>query len=119
MSTALYKTIQHCNTCIYRNNFLSCKHISTVPGKTLQSPEVLSSLVSNNILLFLEFIEAFVVIMYDRTTTTFPVNKARLEMLARKQRQYDAIPPTRAALLEHTKREPYLPCCSLTFSTKG
>jgi hypothetical protein len=56
---------------------------------------------------WLEFIEAFVVIMYDRTTTTFPVNKARLEMLARKQRQYDAIPPTRAALLEHTKREAY------------
>jgi hypothetical protein len=55
----------------------------------------------------MEFIEAFVVIMYDRTTTTFPVNKARLEMLARKQRQYDAIPPTRAALLEHTKREAY------------
>ena len=35
----------------------------------------------------MEFIEAFVIIMYDRTTTTFAVNKARFKMLARKQRQ--------------------------------
>ena len=40
MSTALCKTIQLCKTCIYRNNFLSYNHISTVPGKTLQSPEI-------------------------------------------------------------------------------
>ena len=42
-------------------------------------------------------IEAFVVIMYDRTTTTFAVNKARFEMFSLKQRQYDAILPTRSA----------------------
>jgi hypothetical protein len=41
--------------------------------------------------------------MYDKTTTTLSVNKARFEMFAQKQRQYDAIPPTRAALIEHTK----------------
>ncbi|VDI55266.1 Hypothetical predicted protein [Mytilus galloprovincialis] len=35
--------------------------------------------------------------MYDRTTTTF----------SHKQRQYDTIPPTRDALLEHTKRAAY------------
>ena len=34
----------------------------------------------------MEFIEAFLVIMYDRTKTTFAVNKARFEMFARKQR---------------------------------
>jgi hypothetical protein len=33
----------------------------------------------------MEFIEAFLVIMYDRTKTTFAVNKARFEMFARKQ----------------------------------
>ena len=55
----------------------------------------------------MDFIEAFVVIMYDRTTTTFAVYKARFETFARKQRLYDAIPPTRAALLEHLKRDAY------------
>jgi len=55
----------------------------------------------------MECIEDFVVIMYDRTTTTFAVNKARFEMFPRKQRQYNAIPPTRAALLEHKKRTAY------------
>ena len=49
----------------------------------------------------MEFIEAFVVIMYDRTKTTFAVNKARFEMFSRKQRKCDTITPTRAALLEH------------------
>ena len=55
----------------------------------------------------MEFIEAFVVIMYDRTTTMFAVNKARFEMFARKQHRYDTIPPTSAALSEHTKRAAY------------
>jgi hypothetical protein len=32
-----------------------------------------------------ECIEAFVVIMYDRTTTTFAVNKVCFEMFSRKQ----------------------------------
>ena len=55
----------------------------------------------------MEMVEAFVVVMYDRSTATFDVNESRLELFARKQRQYDAIPPTRAALLEHTKRAAY------------
>ncbi|VDI46183.1 Hypothetical predicted protein [Mytilus galloprovincialis] len=55
----------------------------------------------------MELIEAFVVVMYDRTTTTFDINESRLELFARKQRQYDTIPPTRAALLENTTRATY------------
>ena len=55
----------------------------------------------------MEIIEAFVCIMYDHGTDTFTVNKARLELLARKQRSYDAIPPTLDALMEHTKRAVY------------
>ena len=47
----------------------------------------------------------FLVIIYDRTTTTFAVNKARVEMFARKQRQYNAIPTTGAVVLEHTSAE--------------
>ncbi|VDI67729.1 Hypothetical predicted protein [Mytilus galloprovincialis] len=55
----------------------------------------------------MELIEAFVVVMYDRTTTTFDINESSLELFARKQRQYDTIPSTRAALLEHIKRATY------------
>ena len=35
------------------------------------------------------------------------VNDARLELFARKQRSFDSIPPTKAALLEHSKRAVY------------
>ena len=55
----------------------------------------------------MECIKAFVVIMYERTTTTLAVNKARFEMFVRMQRQYNAIPLTRAALLEHKNRTAY------------
>ena len=55
----------------------------------------------------IEIIEAFVCIIYDRGTDTFAVNKARLELFARKQRPYDALPPTLDALIQHTKRAVY------------
>ena len=44
--------------------------------------------------------------MYDRssTCTTCKVDEARFDLFARKQRAYDAIPPTQAALKEHIKR---------------
>ena len=50
----------------------------------------------------LQMLEKFVVIMYDRSSSTTSVNHARLQMFARKQRPYDAIPPT-SALKEHVK----------------
>ena len=40
----------------------------------------------------------------DRSSSTISVNEARLHMFACKQRPYDAIPPTSAALKEHVKR---------------
>ena len=49
-------------------------------------------------------IEAFVVIMYDRSSSTNDVNEARLDLFARKQKPYNAIPPSKAALTEHVKR---------------
>ena len=42
----------------------------------------------------MEIKEEFVCIMYDRGTDTFAVNKAKLELFARKQRSYEAIPTT-------------------------
>ena len=47
------------------------------------------------------------VLMYDRSSTTSSVNEARLDLFAKKQRSYDSIPPTQAALKEHAKRAAY------------
>ena len=55
----------------------------------------------------MEILEAFVCILYDRATSTFGVNDARFELFARKQRSFDALPPTRDALFQHTKRAAY------------
>ena len=46
----------------------------------------------------LQALEKFIVLMYDRSSDVTTVNKARLALFARKQRQYDLIPPTQAAL---------------------
>lgn len=52
-------------------------------------------------------LEKFVVLMYDRSSALNGVDEERLELFARKQRSYDAIPPTSAALKEHAKRAAY------------
>lgn len=59
----------------------------------------------------LEVLEKFVVTMYDRSSTVTQVDDARLDMFARKQRPYESIPPTRAALLQHAKRAAYQAGC--------
>jgi hypothetical protein len=46
-------------------------------------------------------LEEFVVIMYDRSSSTNKVNDARLNLFARKQRPYNGIPPSRAALISY------------------
>ena len=58
------------------------------------------------------------VLMYDRSSTAVSVDEARLDMFARKQRSYEAIPPTRAALLQHTKRAAYQAGCIWSQSTQ-
>ena len=45
--------------------------------------------------------------MYDRSSADVNVNDARLIVFARKQRPYDAIPPTQSALKLHSKRAAY------------
>jgi hypothetical protein len=49
-------------------------------------------------------LEEFAVIMYDQSSSTNKVNDASLDIFARKQRPYNGIPPSRAALVEHIKR---------------
>ena len=55
----------------------------------------------------LKTLERFFVLMYDRSSAATGVDEARLHMFARKQRPYDSIPPTQAALREHAKRPAY------------
>ena len=52
-------------------------------------------------------LERFVVLLYDRTSTKVHVNDARKQLFAQKGRASDAIPPTKASLLEHTKKAAY------------
>ena len=55
----------------------------------------------------LEVLERFVVLLYDRTSTEVKVNEARKHLFSQKGRPMDGLPPTRAALVEHTKRAAY------------
>lgn len=52
----------------------------------------------------LEILEKFVILMYDRSGTAATMIEARFDMFARKQRPYEPVPPTRAALLQQTRR---------------
>ena len=49
-------------------------------------------------------IERFVSLMYDKTTVHDKVNDARKHLFTKRGRALETIPPTQAALLEHTKR---------------
>ena len=52
-------------------------------------------------------IERLTVLIYDRTSSKLTVNEARKQLFAQKGRSRDSIPPSRAALVEHTKRAAY------------
>ena len=56
-------------------------------------------------------LEKIVITMYDKNSTMDKVEEVRLDMFARKQRSYDAIPPTNAALKQHIKRSAYQAGC--------
>ena len=49
-------------------------------------------------------LERFVVLLYDRTSSLLKVNEARQELFCKKSREFDSIPPTKAALEQHIKR---------------
>ena len=49
-------------------------------------------------------IERFVVLMYDRTSSSESVDTARKELFTQRGRSLEFIPPTSAALFQHTKR---------------
>ena len=49
-------------------------------------------------------IERFVVLLYDRKSAIVEVNQARKDLFSKKARNLENIPPTRAALEQHTMR---------------
>ena len=59
----------------------------------------------------LNIFEKFGITMYDKHSTTGKVDEARLDLFARKQRCYDAIPPTSASLVQHVKRSAFQAAC--------
>ena len=52
-------------------------------------------------------LEAFVVLLYDRSYTETTVNLVMKHIFTTKGRSMGKLPPTRAALLQHTKRVVY------------
>jgi len=54
-----------------------------------------------------QLLERFVVLLYDRTSTEESVNQARKLLFSKKGRAIDGLPPTQAALIQHTKRAAY------------
>ena len=52
----------------------------------------------------LAVLERFVVLLYDRTCEFQTLNEARRYLFSKKSREMENIPPSQAALLEHSKR---------------
>jgi len=49
-------------------------------------------------------LERYTVLLYDRTSNEMTVSKARKQLFSKKGHRMDDLPPTQAALLQHTKR---------------
>ena len=52
-------------------------------------------------------LERYVVLLYDRTSSSINVHEASKQLFAKKGRSFKAIPPSREALLQHAKRAAY------------
>ena len=52
-------------------------------------------------------LERFVVLLYDHTSAEEGVNQARKQLFSKKGRAIGGLPPTQAALIQHTKRAAY------------
>ena len=52
-------------------------------------------------------LERYLILMYDRYSIASSVDEARLDLFSRKQKPYNAIPPTQASLRAHAKRAAY------------
>ena len=113
------------NGILFFHAFTGCDIVSSFSGKSKKSawhtwdvcPEAsdvftkLSSYPTHVEKEDIERLEKFVVRMYDRSSSTEAVDDARLELFSRKQRSYEAVPPTRSALVQHIRRAAYQSAC--------
>ncbi|CAB4012719.1 Hypothetical predicted protein, partial [Paramuricea clavata] len=83
----------------YLSNLNTEKQVITTVGNQVLCTEVSESCMIS--------IERYTVLLYDRTSNKSTVNEARKQLFAQKGRSLDAIPPSRAALVEHTRRAAY------------
>ena len=56
---------------------------------------------------WMQALERYVVLLYNRTSSCLTVDEAWKQLFTRKSRRLDSIPPTRDALLQHVKRTAY------------
>jgi hypothetical protein len=98
--------------------FTGCDTVSCFAGRGKKTameawkacPEVTSAFLSLSCPLAqitdrnMELLQRFVILMYDRTSNKTKVNDARKALFSKKGKSLDLIPPTLAALYEHTKR---------------
>ena len=59
----------------------------------------------------MSMLEQFVVLLYNRTSDLVKVNDARKWLFTQRSRSLESIPPTQAALTQHTKRASYQAYC--------
>lgn len=52
-------------------------------------------------------LERFTILLYNRTSTIVNIDEARRELFTKKGRAMDALPPTKAALVQHIRRAVY------------
>lgn len=52
-------------------------------------------------------LERFTILLYNRTSTIVNIDEARCELFTKKGRAMDALPPTKAALVQHIRRAVY------------
>ena len=56
---------------------------------------------------YVAVLERFTILLYDRTSDLVCIDEARKHLFTKKGRAMDAIPPTRAALVQHIQRAVY------------
>lgn len=56
---------------------------------------------------WMQVLERYVILLYDRTSSCLTVEEAQKQLFTRKSRRFDSIPLTRDALLQDVKRTAY------------
>lgn len=110
--------LQTCQALPFWHAFTGCDTTSAFAGRGKKTawdvwrafPEVTATFISLSMCPneltenHMAMLERYTVLMYDRTSSSKTVNECRQMLFTKKNRLIDNLPPTRAALKEHTKR---------------